>query len=66
MLLALVQLSYDLDGYPQQRLVLPVPPALAVPALTLAVDADNRVTTANGLAVTHDGAGRLASGPLPS
>jgi RHS repeat-associated protein len=61
-----VHLAYDADGFPRQRLVLPVPPVLAVPAVALTVDADNRVTTANGATVTHDADGQLATGSLPS
>jgi hypothetical protein len=53
-LLAAVQLAYDAEGFPRQRLVLPVPPVPPVPAAALTVDVDNRVTSVHGVAVTHN------------
>jgi RHS repeat-associated protein len=57
-------LKYDNDGRINWTFTQPTPADFTLPADTATYDADNRLASWNGNAVTHDDDGNMTSGPL--
>ena len=63
-LFAFFQMSYDEAGRMKTEFIAPIPAAYEETPRTLTYDADNRISTFNGIPVIHDANGNLISGPL--
>jgi len=58
-------LQYDADGRINWQLTSPAPGSFTVPPDVAVYDADNRLSTWQGNAVSHDDNGNMTYGPLP-
>jgi len=58
--------AYDDAGRISREFMAPIPTSFDIPTKSVTYDADNRIATFNGLAVTHDADGNMTSGPLDS
>ncbi|OWU65929.1 MAG: hypothetical protein CBB60_002170 [Armatimonadetes bacterium Cent15-Ar3] len=64
-LIHLQSFAYDAAGRVVNRFTAPVPAPYTEPALNAGYDLDDRMTSYNGQALTHDADGNLLGAPLP-